>query len=119
MQFLDKPIYRVGEIEVDPARNCLRRNDEEWTLRQKSFQVLIYLLEQRERLVTKEELLEIIWAGAAVTDDALVQIIVELRKTLGDDSRRPRFIRRFQKSATTSSARSRNSAPHRLSKLKK
>ena len=97
MQFLDKPIYRVGEIEVDPARNCLRRNDEEWTLRQKSFQVLIYLLEQRERLVTKEELLEIIWAGAAVTDDALVQIIVELRKTLGDDSRRPRFIRTIPK----------------------
>ena len=97
MQLLDKPIYRVGEIEVDPARNCLRRNDEEWTLRQKSFQVLIYLLEQRERLVTKEELLEIIWAGAAVTDDALVQIIVELRKTLGDDSRRPRFIRTIPK----------------------
>ncbi|QQS46983.1 MAG: tetratricopeptide repeat protein [Acidobacteriota bacterium] len=97
MEHLDRPIYRVGEIEIDPARNCLRREDEEWTLRQKSLQVLLYLLEHRERLVTKEELIETVWAGVAVTDDALVQIIVELRKTLGDDSRHPRFIRTIPK----------------------
>ena len=48
MQLLDRPIYRVGEIEIDSARNCLRRHDEEWMLRQKSFQVLLYLLEHRE-----------------------------------------------------------------------
>ena len=93
MQLLDKPIYRVGEIEIDPARNCLRLHNEEWTLRQKSFQVLLYLLEHRERSVSKEELLKNIWDGAAVTDDTLVQIIVELRKTFGDDSRHPQFIR--------------------------
>jgi eukaryotic-like serine/threonine-protein kinase len=97
MQLLDRPIYRVGEIEIDSARKCLRRHDEEWRLRQKSFQVLLYLLEHRERLVTKEELLQNIWDGAAVTDDTLVQIIVELRKTLGDDSRHPRFIRTIPK----------------------
>lgn len=97
MQLLDKPIYRVGEIEIDPVRNCLRRHDEEWTLRQKSFQVLLYLLEHRERSVSKAELLKNIWDDAAVTDDALVQIIVELRKTLGDDSRHPQFIRTIPK----------------------
>ncbi len=97
MQLLDKPIYRIGEIEVDPARNCLRRNGEESALRQKSFQVLLYLLEHRERLVTKEELMEALWAGAAVTDDTLVQIIVELRKMLCDDSRHPQFIRTIPK----------------------
>ncbi len=97
MQLLNRPIYRVGEIEIDAARNCLRRHNEEWMLRQKSFQVLLYLLEHRERLVTKEELLQNIWDGAAVTDDTLVQIIVELRKTLGDDSRHPRFIRTVPK----------------------
>ncbi len=97
MQLLDRPIYRVGEIEIDAARNCLRRHDEERMLRQKSFQVLLYLLEHRERFVTKEELLQYIWDGAAVTDDTLVQIIVELRKTLGDDSRHPRFIRTVPK----------------------
>jgi len=97
MQLLDRPNYRVGEIEIDPAANCLRRAGAEQTLRLKSFQVLLYLLEHRERLVTKEELIENIWEGAAVTDDALVQIIVDLRRALGDDSRQPRFVRTIPK----------------------
>ena len=97
MQPLHQPIYRVGEIEIDPASNCLRRNGQEQRLRQKSFQVLLYLLAHRDRLVTKEELLEKVWADAAVTDDTLVQIIVELRKTLGDDARHPQFIRTIPK----------------------
>jgi tetratricopeptide (TPR) repeat protein/DNA-binding winged helix-turn-helix (wHTH) protein len=97
MKLADKPIYRLAELELDPARSCLRRNGGEQVLRQKSLQVLLYLLEHRERLVGKEELIENVWAGTAVTDDALVQIIVELRKTLGDDSRQPRFIRTVPK----------------------
>ncbi|MCI0489224.1 MAG: tetratricopeptide repeat protein, partial [Blastocatellia bacterium] len=56
-----------------------------------------YLLEHRERLVTKDELIEKIWEGAAVTDNALAQCIVDIRKALGDDSRRPRFIKTIPK----------------------
>ncbi len=97
MQAFDKLIYQVGEIEIDPARNGVRRAGAEWTLRQKSFQVLLYLLEHRARLVTKDELLERLWADTAVTDDALVQTIGELRRTLGDDARHPRFIRTVPK----------------------
>jgi len=97
MNLLDGRIYRVGEIEIDPARNCLRRGDQEQTLRQKSFQVLVYLLEHRERLVTKEELIKQVWDGLAVTDDAVVQIIVDIRRALGDDSRHPRLIRTIPK----------------------
>jgi tetratricopeptide (TPR) repeat protein/DNA-binding winged helix-turn-helix (wHTH) protein len=97
MKLPDKPIYRIADLEVDPARNCLRRGDQEQVLRQKSLQVLLYLIEHRARLVSKEELFENVWEGTAVTDDALVQIIVELRKLLGDDSRQPRFIRTIPK----------------------
>ena len=97
MQLLEQPIYRIADIEFDPARNCLRQAGQEQVLRQKSLQVLRYLIEHRERSVSKEELLQNIWEGTAVTDDALVQIIVELRKLLGDDSRRPRFIRTIPK----------------------
>ncbi|HZS06075.1 MAG TPA: tetratricopeptide repeat protein [Blastocatellia bacterium] len=97
MQILDRPIYRVAGIEVDPARGSLRRDGEELALRQKSLQVLLYLLDRRGQLVTKEELIENVWGGAAVTPDALVQIIVELRRLLGDDSRQPRFIRTVPK----------------------
>ena len=97
MKLLEQPIYRFADIEFDPARNCLRRGGQERALRQKSLQVLLYLIEHRERSVTKDELLENVWEGTAVTDDALVQIIVELRKLLGDDPRQPRFIRTVPK----------------------
>jgi len=86
-------VYRFEGIEVDPARGCLRRNGEEIHLPQKPLQVLVYLLEQHERLVTKEELMGTAWKNIAVTDDALVQCVVDIRKALGDDPRNPRFIK--------------------------
>jgi tetratricopeptide (TPR) repeat protein/DNA-binding winged helix-turn-helix (wHTH) protein len=92
-----RPIYRISDIEVDPDQSCVRRNGEQQHLRPQTFQVLLYLVERRERLVTKEELIEHVWQGAVVTDDALVQCIVDLRKALGDDSRRPRFIKTIPK----------------------
>lgn len=92
-----RPIYRIGDIEVDPGLCQLRRDGEEQHLRPQTFQVLVYLLEHRQRLVTKEELFDFVWQGAAVTDGALVQCIVDLRKVLGDDSRQPRFIKTIPK----------------------
>ena len=86
-------IYRLDGIEIDASQVCLRRNGQELHLRQKAFQVLIYLLEKRERLVTKDELIEHLWQGAAVTDNTLEQCLAEIRKVLGDDSRHPRFVK--------------------------
>lgn len=91
------PIYRVGEIEVDPTRGCLRRQGQEQNLRQKTFQLLLYLLEQRGRLVTKEELMAHAWPDTAVTDDALVQCIGDIRRLFGDDPKQPRFIKTVPK----------------------
>jgi tetratricopeptide (TPR) repeat protein len=92
-----KPIYRFDGIELNTALGCLQRDGSERPLRPKSYQLLVYLIENRQRLVTKEELIEHVWANAAVTDDALVQVIVELRRALGDDSRRPHFIKTIPK----------------------
>jgi len=97
MKLLDTRLYRCAEIEVDPSQGCLKRHGQERYLRQKTFQVLLYLLEQRRRLVTKEELIAVIWKDAAVTDDALVQLVKEIRQALGDDPRRPRFIKTIPK----------------------
>jgi tetratricopeptide (TPR) repeat protein/DNA-binding winged helix-turn-helix (wHTH) protein len=93
MNYLHGRIYRIGEFEVDPAKGCLRRDGQEQYLRQMTFQVLLYLLNHHNRLVTKDELFGQVWRGATVTDDALVKCIVEIRKALGDDRRRPRFIK--------------------------
>ncbi len=55
------------------------------------------MIEQRQRLIGKEELIENFWQGAAVTDNAIVQCIKEIRKALGDDPHEPRFIRTIHK----------------------
>jgi tetratricopeptide (TPR) repeat protein/DNA-binding winged helix-turn-helix (wHTH) protein len=88
-----RPIYRFEDIEVDASRGCLKRQGREEHLRQQSFHLLLYLLEHRETVVGKEELIEQFWQGAAVTDNTIVQCIKEIRKALGDHPREPRFIR--------------------------
>lgn len=97
MKAPSKHLYRFNGIELDPAQGCLRRNGEELYPRQKSLRALQYLLEQRHRLVSKDELIGHVWEGMAVTDDALVQLVKELRRYLGDDHRRPGFIKTVPK----------------------
>lgn len=93
----EKQIYRFGQVKVDLFRNCVLLEGEEKHLRQKAFQVLIYLLENRERLVSKDELFEKIWHETAVTDDVLVQCVKEIRRAIGDDSHQPRYIKTVPK----------------------
>jgi tetratricopeptide (TPR) repeat protein/DNA-binding winged helix-turn-helix (wHTH) protein len=97
MGALPEQFYRVGDVEIDVVRGCIRRHGVEQHLRRKTFQVLVYLLEQHERLVTKDEIIEKVWNGLAVTDDALVQCVVDIRKIFGDDSRHPQFIKTIPK----------------------
>src|SRR5215510_9490883 len=97
MDVRNKPTYRFDEIEVDASRSSVTRNGKDYYLRQQTFQVLLYLLKNHERVVGKEELVEEIWDHTAVTDNALVQCITTIRKVLGDDSRHPRFIRTIPK----------------------
>ena len=62
-----QPVYRLNGVEIDTSRVCLKRDGEERHLRQQAFQVLIYLLEQRERLVTKNELIDCVRCDTEVT----------------------------------------------------
>lgn len=90
-------IYRCENVEIDPSLACLKRGGLEQHLRQQSFHLLLYMIERRQRLISKEELIENFWQGAAVTDNAVVQCIKEIRKALGDDPHEPRFIRTIHK----------------------
>src|ERR1700724_796173 len=90
-------IYRCEGVEIDPSLGCLKRRGLEQHLRQQSFHLLLYMIERRHRLISKEELIENFWQGAAVTDNAVVQCIKEIRTVLGDDPHEPRFIRTVYK----------------------
>jgi tetratricopeptide (TPR) repeat protein/DNA-binding winged helix-turn-helix (wHTH) protein len=90
--------YRVDAgIEVDRSKAVVVIGGTEHHVRPKSLAVLLDLIENRERVVSKEELLHRIWDGAAVTDDALTQCISDLRRLLGDDPKQPKFIRTIPK----------------------
>ncbi len=90
-------IYRSAGVEIDGLLGCVKRAGQEQYLRQQCFQVLVYILERRDRIVGKEELTEAFWHDTAVTDNAVVQCIAEIRRALGDDPRDPRFIKTLPK----------------------
>ena len=81
-----------GEFRFDPPNQCLWRGNISVGLTPKSYAVLDYLLANRDRLVTKEELLEHVWSDSYVTDAVLKVCVREIRKTLDDDAATPRFI---------------------------
>ncbi|HEY6323078.1 MAG TPA: winged helix-turn-helix domain-containing protein [Thermoanaerobaculia bacterium] len=84
--------FLVGEWQVAPALNLLVRGDEQVRLEPRVMDVLVHLAERADEVVSKEELIEHVWKGRYTTDDVLSVAIYSLRKALGDDARRPRYV---------------------------
>ena len=82
---------RFDRYVLDLDRGCLLLDGSEIVLRPKTFAVLLYLVENSGRLVSKDDLFAAVWPNLAVTDDTLVQSVGELRRALGDDG--PRLIK--------------------------
>jgi DNA-binding winged helix-turn-helix (wHTH) protein len=81
-----------GPFRLDPEDECLRRGDQPVPLTPKAFAVLHLLASNPGRLVTKEELLETVWAHTQVSEAVLKTSVLDIRRALGDDPRAPRFI---------------------------
>lgn len=88
MQRLQHQTLSFDDFTLDLARGCLLRGVEEVKLRPKSFEVLRLLIENSDRLVSKAELMQTVWPDSFVTDDSLVQCLIEIRRALADDSHR-------------------------------
>jgi DNA-binding SARP family transcriptional activator/tetratricopeptide (TPR) repeat protein len=71
---------------IDLARGCLRRDGADLRLRPKSFEVLRFMAENHGRLLSKEEIISSVWKDAFVTDNSLVQCLIEVRRALGEGS---------------------------------
>lgn len=85
--------YQLGEFEIDPNKRLLKREDGEPVhLSHKPFQVLLYFVENRDRIVTRQELLDQFWDGRDVYDITLTKCVGAIRKALGENSEKPRFI---------------------------
>src|ERR1700731_350275 len=84
--------YRFGQFVLDPGRRTLSRADSPVSLTPKAFDVLLFLAQNPNRLVTKEELLQAVWGDTFVEEGNLTQYIYHLRKALGDNPEDARLI---------------------------
>ena len=85
-------MYRFGDVCVDLRRLAVTRAGEPVELEPKAFDVLRYLLENADRLVTKDELMETVWRYTFVTPNVLTRAVAQLRRTIGDDAREARYV---------------------------
>jgi Tol biopolymer transport system component/DNA-binding winged helix-turn-helix (wHTH) protein len=81
-----------GDVAVDFSRIRVTRGSSPVSVEPKVFDLLRFLIAHRDRLVTKEELLEGVWPGTFVAPNALTRAVAQLRKALGDDADEPRYI---------------------------
>src|SRR5499425_498423 len=82
-------------FRLDTVNHCLWRAEERVPLTPKAFDVLRYLVEHTERLVTQDEILEAIWPETYVNPEVIKQYIRGIRKALGDDPEKPAYIETF------------------------
>ncbi len=89
---MDRPRFRFASFTLDPANRRLQSGGKPVELNARYLDALVLLVAAGGDLVTKERFHDEVWRGVPVTDEALTQCIRTLRRLLGDDAVRPRFI---------------------------
>ena len=85
--------FRFGDHVLDVARRELRRGGEPITLEPQVFDLLVHLIRNRDRVVTKDDLLASVWGGRIVSESTLTSRINAARKAVGDSGEAQRLIR--------------------------
>jgi len=86
------PVYRFDDFVVDPVTWRLSRAGQEIHLKPIVLELLIYLIANRGRLVTREELMDTVWGDTVISESALTKAAGRLRQALGDDSATHRYL---------------------------
>lgn len=84
--------YRFDRFTLDPTDRRLLRDGAPVEVSARYFDALALLVAERGKLVSKDRFMDDVWRGVPVTDEALTQCVKTLRRLLGDDAARPRFI---------------------------
>jgi len=85
-------VYQFEDCQVNPRRFELRRGGEVVHVEPQVFTLLAHLIEHRDRVVAKTELLDAVWGDRYVSDSALTSRVKMLRRAVGDDGTRQRVI---------------------------
>ena len=86
-------LYHHCDIAIDSATREISRSGASLAVEPKVFDLLLYLVENCERMVAKDELVDAIWQGRAISDATLSSAIKSARRILGDDGRTQAAIR--------------------------
>lgn len=88
---------QFGDIAIDRASYTVLRDGQKRELTPRAFDLLLYLIENRGRVVEKQELFEQVWKDTFVTDNALMRAVREIRRELGDSATEPKYIETVHK----------------------
>lgn len=86
-------ILKFGAYELDDSRAELTHDGATVAVEGRVLALLSLLLQNRDRLVSKDEIVDVVWEGRAISDSAISTAIKEARKAIGDDGRRQEVIR--------------------------
>ena len=90
-------VYRFERFVFDPETAGLLKSGQPVALEPQVFSLLKYLIENRGRIVSKDELIDEIWNGRVVSDAALNTRIRAIRRALGDDRTQQKYLRTYPK----------------------
>jgi len=81
-----------ADICIDTHNQLLYRQGETINLAPKVYDLLVFLCQNSHRVISKDELMEQVWTGTLVTENAISRTLVKVRKALADDPKKPQFI---------------------------
>lgn len=90
-------IYRFADCELNPERRLLIRAGETQALEPQVFDLLCFLAENCDEIVSKEQMISAVWQGRPVSDSAVTSRIKAARRAIGDDGKSQRLIRTLNK----------------------
>lgn len=88
-------IYQFGDYSLDTGSLELKRSGDLVALEPQVFRLIVCLIENRDRVVTKDELIDMVWDGRIVSDGALNTRINSARRAVGDDGKTQAVIKTF------------------------
>ena len=89
--------FWIGDWEAYPRKNLLKRSDRELVLEPKIMDLLVFLAGRQGDVVSRQQLLDAVWAGVVVADETLTRAISVLRSELKDDQQDPRYLKTIMK----------------------
>src|SRR5262249_12854718 len=96
-QARDGPAFRFANFEIDVARQELRRAGDLIPIEPQVFDLLLYLVRNRNRIVSREELIDAVWKGRVISEATLSSRVSAVRRVIGDNGNDQSLVRTHHK----------------------